>query len=337
MSHRTRLRPVVNAALTSVLALVSLTACNEVERAVDNITTAIDVIAQAPTQWEQTLRGLIDDLSDLESDVVDDVEFLLTSAVGQAENAVMCTTDFFGHRVEESLASIRHDLDDSYAEPEIVPVVCAANPSDKVTPGRDAQVVYYGYDFDRFADRGDFTARLQYGDGTVVEEPFGHWYRTTNYQMGVEFQAADFSAVDRTRHPELVLAWQNRDVQVDTSGSATLPVIFNQPPPLEYGVERFEVQFHVGSEWSTHCAPRTEDYRLGGDWRVDRSRGDDSHLGLHEVRLDLNAPGRNVRAYNYKIVDDTQVRVTAELCAEPRYGAGALLHGWYDVYTVRER
>src|SRR5262249_14221788 len=146
------------------------------------------------------------DSGDLATQVLNQVSAVYTGALGQTESASLCGVDFFANRVTERLQGIRHNLFPQYPAPLIVPVVCITSPKDRVTPGTDQEVTYYGYDFNVFQASKPFTADIEYG-GNVAVPSFGTISVTSNYQVELEFQAFNWSSVSPARGPQMFLRW----------------------------------------------------------------------------------------------------------------------------------
>lgn len=111
----------------------------------------------------------------------------------------MCTSAIFGQRVGEGLQSLLHRLDPSKPAPALRPIVCFTSPLVAVEAGRDRTVTYYGYDFTAYAKASTFRAYVSYDGDALAMADVGHVSVTTSYQLTLDIQAVDFTAMDRAR------------------------------------------------------------------------------------------------------------------------------------------
>ncbi len=201
----------------------------------DVIQHAIDELNNQPGAWQGTMTNTIDELGRVGTDtahkVLADVQSVYNSALGQTQSAAFCGADFIGRRLKQKLQAILHTIDPKANAPVILPVVCSTNPGDHIEPGKTQQVTYYGYDFLEFSRNGTFSTNLEYAaSGQVVRQSFGFVAIPHNYELTVDIQAVNFSNVDKSKGPQLVLKWGGQSVASEGAQSA-LPIIFAPPTP----------------------------------------------------------------------------------------------------------
>jgi hypothetical protein len=90
----------------------------------------------------------------------------------------------------------------------------------------------YGFDFLDF-EKNSYRADLQYDSGQIIQKGFGSVAVASNYELTVEFQTASYDKVDFSKHPELVLVWNEQKVGPPkmTSALHVLNVDAPAPPP----------------------------------------------------------------------------------------------------------
>lgn len=326
------------------LCMASLAGCTKTDRSLDIVQSAIDALDRQPGAWQTTLQGTIDELGKVGSatatQVLNQVKYVYTGAVGSTGAEARCSADFVGTRVKQQLQGIRHSLDAKSPAPVYVPVVCTTNPPDKVDAGKTQLVTYYGYDFLNFAQKYPFTAMLQYDGGQVIKADFGHVAVISNYALSVEFQQADYSGVDASRGPQLILEWGSDQVSLQDSpeGKSILPVMLPAVVQPIYDHEDFTVDVHGDSCVIGPCSWATINsiFSIAKDWTIDRSKGDAGHPGIQEIEVLDNQQSRDtLRGYNYGPTSDTAVNVTGQVRGSGGRGDGAQFHRTYRVYKWR--
>jgi hypothetical protein len=200
---------------------------------------AIKEIGRQPDRWEETLQNTIDKLGDVGGDtaerVLREVQSVYTRSLGQTENATFCGADFVGSRVRTRLQQVLHDFGWG-DKPMVVPVVCLVEP-EHVGAGTTQLVKFYGFDFLEFERKEKFSVDLEYASGEIVKQNFGHDATATNYFLQVDIQGADFSGLDATKGPRIVLKWEGQEVEVEGEGGrrSEIPVLLatptKEPPP----------------------------------------------------------------------------------------------------------
>jgi hypothetical protein len=304
------------------------------------IEQAIHDIDTQPGQWQQVLQNTLGQLKSVDAVIEGQVSDLVNSAVGQAQSATLCVSDYFGSRVTQGLQQIVHDIDAKKPAPTPTPVVCDTNPSTAVVAGTTKLVTYYGYNLKTFSQQAPFQAVLKYGDGQVVESSFGHIDVVSPYEIEVEFQATDFSALDRARGPEVQLNWQNSTVGTYGQASSTLPVVLPAPP--QHGVDQIEVQAHVPPGailGGRDCRDFSQSYPIDTGQHlgaaIDRSQGDPGTPGVHQAS-DRNNIQANKTLTGFSILpdSDTEITVKGNMCGAANDGPGAVFDRVYDVYWV---
>jgi hypothetical protein len=295
---------------------------------------AIDELNRQPSEWSQTMQNTIDNLKKSGSDLLNQIQDLYNSSIGQAENITFCTADFIGHRVSEQMQKILHKIDSTKPEPALWPVICHTNPPEKITAGTTTVLVLYGYNLKDFARQATYQARLEYANGDVITPNFGHINLVSDYQIEDEFQAADFTNLDRTRGPRLALTWMTSNVRTDGSGvSSALPIILPAPPRTSH--EDFTVNVHADN--FGQCKTIDYPYRLSGGWTIDRTKGDPDHPGISQIRDDSNQQAKDtLRGDNYQPESDDSLRVTGTICGSKGWGAGAIFNRTYRVFMLQQ-
>lgn len=311
------------------------------------IQETIDAINNAPANWRENTSALIDKLNQSGSEFLKEVQSLYNDALGQTQNFVYCTVDFFGRRVAEGLADVLHRISPSHPAPMLTPTVCHTDPSQFVDAGKTKLITYYGYDFNKYNESSPFAVILRYADGQVISNNFAAVNIVHNYQMNVEFQSYDFSKLDRSRHPSVVLSWTNGPVRADTAGaSSSLPVIIPEPPrPPKTDARDFAFHFYVEPAplWQTddNCTEISSrrDIQLPSGWRIDSAMGDQGHPGVSQVSFEANEQAKaTLRGYNYQVADANHVLVSAtKLCGRFMAGPGAELHVTTRVFFIENR
>ena len=337
---RTKALKIIGLLAAALLASTVLAGCPAIDKTEAIIQQAIDSIDAAPGQFQGTLLTAINQLQQNNSNLLNQVQSLYNDAVGQAQAATMCTVDYFGVQVKDGLATLLHQIDSKKPAPTLHPTVCETNPSTSVVAGTNLLVAYYGYDFDVFNTDSPFDASVQYGDKQLAIPHFGHISIVSPYKVVLEFQAADFSGLDRTKGPKLVLNWNSSTVKGYKSASSALPIIIPTPPQPVLGSEQFEIQAHADSGWkSGGCAPidatRYINSGTTGNIRIDTSRGDVGHPGISETAVNDNKQSQNsLRAYNYFASSPTSLSITGQICGANWDRDGAQFDRIYTVYTI---
>jgi hypothetical protein len=314
-------------------------------RAADIVQHAIDAINQAPANWQTELANAEKTATHNGLDVANQIHDLAVDTIAQAGHAVLCVADFFGQRATELLQHIGHSIVPSrFDEPVLQPWICGTNPSQNVDAGKTKLVSYYGYNLRFFAQQANYTARIVYDDNSDAVPSKGLQVDvSTDYQLSVEFQAVDFSSIDRSRHPTLQLDWSARKVQ----GSSRLAVILPPAVTWVYAFEDFVVNFHVSPNGflnpDNNCKTIESvdgsgawNFQITGGWTIDRSKGDTGHGGIVEVSDASNRQAKEtLRGYNYQPSSDTVVQITGTTCGAHNAGDGAIFRRTYRVYKMR--
>ena len=345
--RRRRLRRRVGLTLSAAMLAVAPAACgsndptgNQTSEAEGIVEQAIGAIQNQPGQWQQVLENTIGQLKTVDADIEQRVNSIVTNAVGQSQSAGLCVSDFFGNRVKEDLQQVVHDIDPKKPAPTYAPVICETDPSTSITPSTTQLVTYYGYNLNNYNQQSPFKAVLKYNDGQVVVSPFGHVDVVSQYKIEVEFQAADFSALDRTRGPELQLSWQNAAVGGYGQASSTLPVVL--PAPEQHGIDRIELSAHVppaGILGGKNCQDFSKSYTIDTGQHagavIDRSLGDPGTPGIHQEWSHDNVQGdKTLTKYNALPDSDTQITISGNMCGAANAGPGAIFDRMYDIYWV---
>lgn len=292
-------------------------------------------LASQPGKWEDSFATAIHDLEGSSSKVLGEVRRIYNEALGQTMATTMCGADFVGNRLSQRLQAIRHEVDSAIPEPSIKPIFCHTNPAEAVTAGTDELVTYYGYDFADFGSQARFAASLEYADGTVLRRPFGSVSKVSDYQVSVQFQGANFTDVERTRGPVLVLRWGDDTVLSEASNSA-LPVMIPAPPERKKSHIDIVVTGYVGSQAGTHCVPHIDySYTVDPEYDIDSNQGDVNHPGISEIEVRGNRQAnKTLRDYNYQKTSSSAIAVQGIVCAAPRWGDGAIFERVYRVYLI---
>lgn len=348
-SKARRLRRRVCVTLSAATIAAGATACGpqpldpnpgQTSQAESLVEQAIQAIGAQPGQWQQVLQNTVGQLKSLDADLEQRVNGVLNNAIGQAQSATLCVSGYFGSRVREDLQQVVHDIDPKKPAPTLTPVVCETNPPTSIVPGTTKLVTYYGYDLNVYNKEAPFQAVLKYSNGQVVASSFGHVDLVSPYEIEVEFQAADFSALDRTRGPELQLSWQSGAVGAYGQVSSTLPVVL--PAPAQHGVDQIEVRAHVAPGpilGGANCQDFSQSYPIDTGQHIgvviDRSQGDTGTPGVHQA-FDHNNIQANKTLTGFEVLpdSDTQITVKGNMCGAGNQGPGAVFDRMYDVYWV---
>jgi hypothetical protein len=212
--------------------LTAATGCNlpDLKVGVDDPTRevledAIDELGNWPGEWETTLNSVVDELgevgSDLASDIRREVESLMRATIQTAQEASFCEVDFIGIRTKQHMQAILHSFFPEDSDPAVyTPIICTVNPT-IVQSDSIGQVEYSGFDFLYFYETGTFSADLVYGDnGEVIKANFGTVNVTTNYHFTVDIQGYDYTPIDASRHPSLVVKWNSDTIE----GQSAVPI-----------------------------------------------------------------------------------------------------------------
>lgn len=99
-----------------------------VKAAVSTLDDAIQKITAVSGSWQTVLQNSLSKLTaDAQSTVRNEVQTLLNNTIATVQVSAMCTVDFVGHRVVQSLQEIKAELLGKPA-PSPQPVVCASSP-----------------------------------------------------------------------------------------------------------------------------------------------------------------------------------------------------------------
>lgn len=203
----------------------------------------INELGNQPGRWQETMNSVIDELGKVGTEsakkVLAEVQAvyssMLAQSMGMLGTAAKCQTDFFGIRAEQKLRAIIHKFDPQTPGPTIVPFICNFDPNEvhaSKDPAKKTRIVhYYGFDFMDFENR--YRADLEYDSGEIIQKGFGSVGVQSNYELSVEFQAANYDNVDFSRHPQLILMWNEEPVGPPKMKStlALLNVDLPEPAP----------------------------------------------------------------------------------------------------------
>jgi hypothetical protein len=307
----------------------------------DDLQQAIIAIEEQPASWQTVLSNTTSQLTSLSTTLTKQVQDLVTNTVGQAQSATQCELAYFGDRVVSNLQQILHDIDSNKPAPNLVPVVCDTTPSTVITAGTDKYVTYFGYDFNTFAAESPFEATLKYSnDGAVVTSNFGHVDVVSPFEVEVEFQSADLTALDPSRGPELQLTWEGGNVSTYKTAASNLPIIVPVKPKL--GSVTVRIQEHAPPGLVAQNCQKFDDVRtisagVDGKTMIDQSHGDPGTPGIHldSTQTHDNAQeGITIRGYNARVVNNTQVEISWTMCGAGFDGPGADFDQTYDIYTI---
>jgi hypothetical protein len=204
----------------------------------------IKELGNQPGRWQEAMSTVIEDLGRVGTQsakkVLSEVEAvyksMLAQSMGMLGTAAKCQTDFFGIRAQQKLQAILHKLVPQAEEPTIVPFICNFDPNEvhasKDLTKKTKIVHYYGFDFLDFENR--YRADLQYDSGQIIQKGFGSVAVQSNYELTVEFQAATYGSIDFSKHPQLVLEWNEQQIGPPKMKSelAVVNVDPPEPPPV---------------------------------------------------------------------------------------------------------
>ena len=317
-----------------LLGLIPATVgCGEDVEAILN--DGISTIDRQPGAWQGAMEDLIARLAGTDNQpVLDKVRNMYSSCVGQAENATLCTSDFFGRRAKQGLEDILHSIHpDKYPAPTLEPGVCNTSPSENVDAKYTTMITYYGYDFYKFNDIHTFKGSIKYGDGTVADKDFGSVSITSNYQMSLQFQSYDFTNIDAKRGPTVVLRWGTDEVSGDTpQNQSALPLILPAVPKRDSRL--WTVGAYAAS--GVYNVPFRQTYPVEAPWRIDFSMGDSGHPGISQVAIRGNKQAnKSLRAYNYQAVNYKLAQVSGTVSGADWWGPGAIFERTYRVYLIQ--
>lgn len=241
-------------------------------------------IGRQPEKWQATMESIIEKLGQVGTDsakqVLDKVHSVYSDALGNTGGEVSCRSDFYADRVKERLQEILHEfLPVAYAAPVIVPVVCHTEPN--VIDQSTRVVKYFGYDFLKFKENGDFAIQLQYANGEIVRPNIGFVSVPHNYELQVDIQGVrmDDLQLDRTRGPRLVVIWGSDRVQ-----QSEITVLLPEPLPPTATPITITAFYKLGIE-GTFMYENNENVKQAilslVSWRdVANKMGLDPHMGI---------------------------------------------------------
>jgi outer membrane murein-binding lipoprotein Lpp len=151
----TRRRPCITALTAVIVSVPLLTGCfsSSLDKVKSDLNAAIADINQQSSAWQATLSTLESQLKGLPgeaSDVLAQVQSLLTGSIQAAGEESRCTVDFIGVRAAQALTAIKDRLTGTPA-PAPQPHICTTNPSDalqlaRVKSGVTHELTLSGYD-----------------------------------------------------------------------------------------------------------------------------------------------------------------------------------------------
>jgi len=314
----------------------------------DLLQQAIDELGTQPGRWQEVLSKAAGDIdrvgTDLSHQIASDVQQTSDHVLGQTENFVFCSTDFFGRRARQSLQHILHELDQNKPDAVAIPVVCNTEPGDRVDAAQTRLIVYHGYDFTDYEQAKKFVVDLEYASGDVVKRPFGFLAIQSNQQMTVDLQAEDWSHIDASRGPRVVLKWGDTRPSTEEGGKSEISVIMPALPPVPNPPatrwEDFEVNVHadpgrIDGECKDLSKEGQAHLSIGSGWKINRSMGDAGHPGIQQLWVSDNKQATSsLRSYNYQPTDDEHAQISGTICGASFGGSGAIFHRGYRVFEI---
>jgi len=285
---------------------------NQTRKTLEN---AIDELGRQPGRWEETLSNTINELGEISiqtaREVLDDVQALYTRSLGQTAGTTFCGEEYFATRIQQRLQEILHRFFDDTPEPHILPVVCLTEP-EHVIPGETRLLKFYGFDFLEFGKDKEFLVDLQYSSGQLVKRNFGHVSITDNYLLQLDFQGEDFTGLDRTRGPQIVLKWGDQMVATDGAQSE-LPVLL---PTLTPYPTLTPIPTLTPTPTATATLTPIPRHRIIITGRIDvtdyENFGSNEHAHLNINELITLSPGES-RNLSFEVCAGGEVRIELEV------------------------
>lgn len=186
----------------------------------------INTIQQAPDLWQSAAQATIVQLgktgTQLANTVSADLNADIQSTLGDGLAALNCEQDILGIRFLQMLEELRQELNPSAPAPVIFPVLCTVSPH-QVDQANTQIVQIYGIRFNDYIKNGNkYGVEIQYGDGSIPKPNFRQVDITTNYLLQINLAGADWSGLNQSQDPRLVLTWGDQSVPGNES---SIPVI----------------------------------------------------------------------------------------------------------------
>jgi hypothetical protein len=134
-----------------------------------------------------------------------------------------------GIRFLQQLQAIRKKFNPNAPDPVIFPVICTVSPH-QVDQGKTQTIAFYGIRFNEYIKAGNsYRVDIQYADESTAKPNFRQVVISTDYLLQINLMGADWSGLDQSRDPRLVLMWGDKKVVGD---QAAIPVVLMPPPHL---------------------------------------------------------------------------------------------------------
>ncbi len=217
--------------LVCVVCLTTVS-CNDT-KTLQELDKLITMVEQQPDLWKATAEGTIEQLGKtgtaLSKKVSGDLTSLVQVTLGDSQAAVDCAQDKLGIRFLQQLQALRKKYNPSAPDPVVFPVICTVSPH-QIDQGSTQIVEFYGIRFKEYVKAGNsYGVEIQYADGSIPKTNFRQVIITTDYLLQINVVGADWSGLDQSRDPRLVLLWGDKQVIGDQSA---IPVVIVPPPHL---------------------------------------------------------------------------------------------------------
>jgi hypothetical protein len=234
-----------------LICVICLSGC--FEQPLQVLQNAVNELATQPGKWNTVVQNAINSLGNMTDkvakDILSEVQTVYNNALGSTGAEFDCQADFIGIRVRQNLEEILAKFKNEPYTPVIIPVVCKPVP-DFIKAGETRIIMYYGYDFYKYSQQGQFTVDIEYGNPkSIVRQNIATVAISTNYQLTVDIQTQNFNNLQYPRGPKLVLKWKNSSVE----GKSELSIQGAQPaqatpvpnPCAANGSVDYEVTIHT--------------------------------------------------------------------------------------------
>lgn len=236
------------------LTTVSCISSTTTDTALQELDKLIDAVANAPGSWETAANGTIEKMgktgTSLSKNISGDLTRLVQTTLADSAAQVDCAQDKLGIRFLQQLQALRKKYDSSAPAPVIFPVICMVSPH-QVDVSDTTAVEFSGIQFNDYVKGGNsYRVDIQYADGSTPKPNFRQVVRTTNYLLQINLSGADWSGLDQSQDPRLVLLWGDKQVAGDQS---EIPVILIPPPETRtlYSAPMAMLSFVPGATSST--------------------------------------------------------------------------------------
>lgn len=335
------------------ILLIGLASCGQIDQAVSDLQTAIDQLAALPSNAFAILNTAKEDLYALSGAVIkkaaDAVAAVEANGVGLVGAELQCQWDSIGWHARDALIWIQQVILLGRSSPQPTPWVCLTNPTSVELAQNSLNGPYATLPNENTIDIFGFNFRPEtlpvlryYGSGGtfyVGDIPVAFH---TAYQLVVNLQTVDFS--NAQKGDIALLDWGNGVTPVNQFNMILDPYQAPPPPPTRedpFTVAAIALPGLLGGQcFNINAAPAaTHDFTSSG-WKLDVTKGDPGHPGIHDLfsgdNAQANASLAAHRDYNYLELTPYIVQIRGTLCGGAGIGASpAVFFHQYVVYETK--